>query len=84
MGFLDGFFFGLGALMAYSLMVFIGTLIAYPERDSTDPPGSRSGLHLLIDHRTGCHYLMTRKGGLTPRLDTNGRQICEAGKEGQP
>ena len=82
MGFLDGFFFGLGALMAYTLMVFIGTLITYPERDSTDPPGSRSGLRILIDHQTGCHYL-SHKSGLTPRLDASGRHICESGKEHQ-
>lgn len=76
MGFLDGFFFGLGALMAYTLMVLIGTLLTYPERDSTDPPNGRSGLRLLIDHQTGCHYL-AYKGGLTPRLDADGKQICE-------
>ena len=82
MGFLDGFFFGLGALMAYSLMVLVGALLTLPERDSTDPPNSRSGLRLLIDYQTGCHYI-SHKGGLTPRMDANGRQICEAGKEGR-
>lgn len=43
--------------------------------DTTDAPGSRSGLRLYTDHMTGCEYLGTRNG-LTPRLDNTGRQIC--------
>jgi len=42
--------------------------------DSTDGD-RRSGMSLHIDNRTGCHYL--GGSGLTPRLDRNGRHICE-------
>lgn len=47
-------------------------------RDDTDEPGwfgKRSGVEPVIDHRTGCQYLRTRDGGITPRLDVDGRQI---------
>lgn len=38
----------------------------------------RSGLAAYIDHETGCHYLANSPfSGLTPRLDANGKQICE-------
>lgn len=58
--------------------------------DVTDNPqtGKRSGLRLLIDHGTGCHYVQGGPfGGITPRLGRDGRQICEpieiqAGDEG--
>ena len=45
-------------------------------RDDTDGE-SRSGLNLRTDARTGCQYLESMGGGLTPRLDRNGRHICE-------
>lgn len=49
-------------------------------RDDTDPPGDRSDLKILTDHLTGCQYLTTGKGGITPRLDKDGRHMCN--KEG--
>lgn len=52
-------------------------------RDDSDPPGSRSGLGVFVDHRTGCHYLSRPFGGLTPRLGRDGKQICDAGKSEQ-
>lgn len=76
MDFFDGFFFALGALVAYILVSLICALFILPDRDDTDPPNKRSGLKLLIDHKTGCHYLV-HKGGLTPRLDSDGKQICD-------
>lgn len=45
-------------------------------RVDTDPPGARSGLRPYTDHATGCQYLATRDGALTPRLDASGKQIC--------
>jgi len=55
-----------GLLMALAIM-------PPPPHDDTDPPGERSGLHLYIDHRTGCHYLGRNA---TPRLDKDGKHIC--------
>jgi hypothetical protein len=43
--------------------------------DDTDPPNRGSGLVIYTDARTGLQYLGTPSGGLTPRLDRDGRQI---------
>lgn len=45
-------------------------------RDDSDPPSGRSDMKILTDHKTGCQYLMAAHGGLTPRLDENGKQMC--------
>lgn len=45
--------------------------------DATDArDGTRSGVKLRTDHGTGCQYLETADGGITPRLDPTGRQVC--------
>jgi len=44
--------------------------------DDTDPPNGRSDLIVFTDHRTGCQYLSSKRGGLTPRFDSNGKHIC--------
>ena len=80
-----GFLFGLGCIAAYvSVLVTLVLLNAFLfGRDDTDPPtGARSRLDLHIDNRTGCHYLSTHKGGLTPRLGADGKHICTKGKGG--
>lgn len=45
-------------------------------RDATDGK-ERSGLALKTDAATGCQYLVSPWGGITPRLDRLGKQICE-------
>lgn len=46
--------------------------------DDSDPAGGRSGLRIYVDYRTSCQYLAAGwLGGLTPRLDNSGRQICQ-------
>ena len=44
--------------------------------DETDSQEMRSNMVLRTDHGTGCQYLQTRHGGITPRLDPDGKQIC--------
>ena len=45
--------------------------------DDTDNGKERSGLVIHTDNRTGCQYLTTKHGGLTPRMDQSGTyQIC--------
>jgi hypothetical protein len=46
--------------------------------DGTDDRANRShsGLKLRTDYGTGCQYLETSGGGLTPRLDGTGKQFC--------
>lgn len=34
-----------------------------------------------VDAETGCQYLTTPAGGITPRLGVDGRQICTAGED---
>lgn len=46
--------------------------------DDTDNKltGERSNMRILIDHGTGCQYLQTAGGGITPRLDAKGAHMC--------
>lgn len=45
--------------------------------DATDNAnGARSGVRLRTDHGTGCQYLETSGGGITPRLGRDGVQVC--------
>lgn len=50
-------------------------LLAGCARDATDPPDGRSGMDLNTDFETGCQYLSKNHGGITPRLDGNGRHM---------
>lgn len=63
------------AIAGLVLLTFvIGTL----DRDDTDPPGGHSELVPRTDAATGCQYLTTPFGlGITPRLDSNGKQVCK-------
>lgn len=75
------------AKMIYRVWVFAGILLIaaflygafLQPTDDTDAPGERSGMRPYTDHATGCQYLATRNGPLTPRLGTDGRQICREG-----
>jgi hypothetical protein len=44
--------------------------------DSSDYPPGHSGVRIHVDALTGCHYLSTSRGGVTPRLNTAGNHIC--------
>lgn len=61
------------------LLTFVLAILANqtPFNDSDRPP-NRSGLSVMIDARTGCHYLGNGREGITPRLAPDGKQICEA------
>ena len=49
-------------------------------RDDSDGAWpNRSGLKPKTDALTGCQYLQSPGGGITPRLDANGRHIGCAG-----
>ena len=58
-------------------IVLISWLLLPIGKDDTDPPGwtgfYRSGMRVLTDAQTGCQYLQA--GGLTPRLDADGRHM---------
>jgi len=64
-------------VIIWIICIFIIENIKY---DSTDDiqNRSRSGLLLYTDHLTGCQYLKGGiLGGITPRLDRSGKQICK-------
>jgi hypothetical protein len=67
-------------LMFIALVLVIGAggvvNAVFPRQlDDTDPPGGRSQMLSLTDHRTGCQYLMASHGGLTPRLAADGSHM---------
>ena len=64
--------------LACLLVVGAGIVGLATQRDDTDAVDSpRSGMYPHIDARTGCHYLSRPFGGITPRLDREGKQICD-------
>jgi len=62
----------LGLMTIITLAVIFNT----PEYDSSDDKenGVRSGLIIRTDYGTGCEYLETVRGGITPRM-INGKQM---------
>lgn len=53
-------------------------------RDDTDTGrwgDGRSGVKPITDAKTGCQYLVTSDGGITPRLGKDGKQICIGGDQ---
>lgn len=62
-------------MVVYFLLALLGN--SPMSRDDSDPGdwGPRSGIKPRTDSRTGCQYLEGMGGGLTPRLDKDGRHI---------
>jgi len=57
------------------IMVLLVIILAGCQRDDT--PNGVSGLNIYIDAKTNCQYLgQGANGGLTPRLERNGKQMC--------
>jgi hypothetical protein len=73
-------------IMRASFIIFIVFLLYaacnswWAAYDSTDDKDNkiRSQLKAFIDYQTGCEYLSSRNGGLTSRLNKNGKHICNA------
>ena len=64
-------FFLLGIVVAW---LIFSPAQPYQPRDDSDGPTENSHMNVFTDHRTGCQYLY--RGSLTPRMDSNGKQIC--------
>lgn len=63
---------------AILLLWVINFATEYFEYGFDDTDGEqRSGMGVLTDARTNCQYLYTPSGGLTPRMNLDGTQICE-------
>lgn len=63
-----------GGALAFTAIAWAGGQFA--PRDSTDTATERSGMTLRTDALTGCQYLESRTGYLTPRLDSDKMIIC--------
>lgn len=48
-----------------------------PNHDTTDAPDIHSGLRVYTDHATGVQYVSTMLGGVTPRIDRNGKPFMD-------
>ena len=76
MNYLFGVFGGLLIAMLFAGVISFGNSSPL---DATDNhlTGARSQMRILVDHGTGCQYLRTASGGLTPRLDAQGKPMCK-------
>lgn len=60
------------AVLVWGLGGVTGWIIGSP------PPSTphRAEAMVVYDSGTGCQYLSSHSGGLIPRLDAKGRQVC--------
>lgn len=59
------------------LIIVVTALHGRSSRDNTDPKGGRSGLVLYTDAATGVQYVGTVMGGLTVRVDRDGKPFSK-------
>ncbi len=66
------------ALAAAVVVIVVVSFLSMhqPPRDNSDPIGGRSNMSVLTDALTGCQYLATQRGGITPRMDADNKQVC--------
>lgn len=60
---------------AAGAMTVVALYVLTPIDDTDAGMWRRSGVTLVVDYATGCHYLKTW-GGVTPRLDRDGKHVC--------
>lgn len=63
-------------MIALACAFYIYPAFTHLNKDATDLEETRSGLLLYTDYGTGCQYLATTAGSLTPRLDKDGNIVC--------
>lgn len=69
------------SMVAVGLAAFwLGTQFNPPTLPAPETPA----VHAFTDPGTGCHYLVTSTGAITPRLHSDGIQVCELSEEGWP
>lgn len=62
------------ALAGCEMRMHVDSKPAEPMPAARDDAGS--AFWVFADERTGCQYLAIGRGGITPRLQADGRQIC--------
>ena len=66
------------AAVLISIVIVVGLWAHHqPPRDDSDPIDGRSNMSVLTDALTGCQYLTTQRGGITPRWTRDGEQVCK-------
>lgn len=70
-----------GALFVL-LLIWLSSATTIDDSDAVT--GKRSGVRIHTDYLTGAQYLGTVGGGLTPRLDGNGKQIIRLDLKNEP
>ncbi len=58
------------------IVMAMAVTLAGCAKDDSDPENGVSGMNVYRDNLTGCEYLGITHGGLTPRMDRNGQQVC--------
>ena len=73
----SNFWFWVTRILLFVAFGYILNAITNPDYDDSDDEINkiRSGLEVHTDHKTGCQYLSTLIGGLTPRADVRGEQV---------
>ncbi|MCE9565767.1 MAG: DUF6440 family protein [Planctomycetes bacterium] len=73
-------------LAAFLIVILLSTMFhgTAGRDDSDEQHGKRSGLTVYTDYKTGCQYLGTILGGVTPRLDRDGKPVCVSPDEPKP
>jgi hypothetical protein len=64
-----------GVVAAWIVITLVCNFIGVGVDDSDAGPWQRSGVSIITDHKTGLQYLSTWTGGITPRVDADGRQV---------
>jgi len=65
-------------ILGFVCLVFYFLLSFFFATDDTDRgKWTRSGMSLYTDYGTGCQYLGKIFGGITPRVDKDGKHICK-------
>ena len=64
------------AAVLVSIVIVAAMSMGRPPRDNSDPIGGRSNMSVLTDALTGCQYLATQRGGITPRMSADNKQVC--------
>ena len=65
------------AAVLISIVIVVGLWAHHqPPRDNSDPIDGRSNMSVLTDALTGCQYLATQRGGITPRMGADNKQVC--------
>ncbi len=60
-----------------AVLMFVAVFpVAGSGPDDSDPIKGASGIRPVTDHLTGCQYLTRGFGGLTPRMNAEGKQVC--------